>query len=586
MKKFIIKHKVGLITAFFVGLICVLPQIVFISKLGDNYRGIHMFATPNEDGYIAIAQEILDGHPKVASMPFYEYKDKTPLLPSTLLKIYTTPVQLFNISLVNAVIAGKFIFPALLSFFIYLFLYTLFKTEDNKNNKISIFFAVTASFFVIFGFDLVDYNSVISFLKGNSSPQGFLIWSRPVNPISGAILLFFFLYSLQRFNYKKKKRWIFWASVSLALMMSSYVFSWTLAVVVLGFYGLMFLLEKRRDMLFSYIAILILGILFSIKYWINSIKASQMDWYSEASARIGLFHTHAPHLNKLVIATIILFCLVSVFAYYKKIIRKDLLPEWWRMSAILLLSSFIVYNQQIITGTEIWYYHYVFYTIPFCFVVVIICLRNIFYKFYPKQTLLILGLIFFSSLSLGVFYQVSAYNNNFDYFENLQKKQVFFDFFNDAEKDCAVLSLDTYGERMSVLIPAFTHCNSYYSGENQSVLADPEDFYHRYLVLLRAKGVKTEGIVKYISDNKSEVEHALQYQLQRTLGFEDKKMEEKLLSLPDDYQEFMKGNFYDQLKRFRIDYILTKDGLEDSVLRDLPVLEEVNFDDGSVVYKL
>ena len=33
MKEFITKHKFGLITAFLIGLICVLPQIIFIATL-------------------------------------------------------------------------------------------------------------------------------------------------------------------------------------------------------------------------------------------------------------------------------------------------------------------------------------------------------------------------------------------------------------------------------------------------------------------------------------------------------------------------------------------------------------------------
>ena len=78
MKEFITKHKFGLITAFLIGLICVLPQIIFIATLGNDYRGIHILQTPNESGYIAIMQEILDSHPRVASMPFLNIKMEDP----------------------------------------------------------------------------------------------------------------------------------------------------------------------------------------------------------------------------------------------------------------------------------------------------------------------------------------------------------------------------------------------------------------------------------------------------------------------------------------------------------------------------
>ena len=48
--------------------------------------------------------------------------------------------------------------------------------------------------------------------------------------------------------------------------------------------------EKEMESIFSYVSILIFAILFSLPYWINVIRASQMDWYSEAAARIGIFY--------------------------------------------------------------------------------------------------------------------------------------------------------------------------------------------------------------------------------------------------------------------------------------------------------
>ena len=40
------------------------------------------------------------------------------------------------------------------------------------------------------------------------------------------------------------------------------------------------------------------------------------------------------------------------------------------------------------------------------------------------------------------------------------------------------------------------------------MLADPDDFYHRYLSVLRLNGVREEDIEKFIFENKSEVESA------------------------------------------------------------------------------
>ncbi len=584
MSSYIKKHKVGIITSFFVGLVCILPQFFFIYSLGDNYRGIHMLATPNEDAYIAIMQEVLDGHTKVASMPFFEYKDKIPLLPSTLFKMYTIPV-FFGISLVTSILIGKFIFPLLLFFAIYIFFYDLVKVKNKREGALNVIFAVTSGILIVFGFDLVDYGSIISYIKGVSSPQGFLIWTRPVNPVSGAILLFFFLYCLNRINlHNKKKRWVLLSGASLAIMMASYVFSWTLAFVVLGLFSLRALLNKDWNLILNYLLILFLGIMFSLGYWINNIQASKIEWYPEAAARIGMFFTRTPHINKFVVASLLFFTLSSIYGYYAKIIKKPF-PYWWWVSLVLLLSSIIVYNQQIITGVEVWYYHYVFYTIPFSYISIMLIMRNIYYEKFKKITLTIVLLVLATSSFLAVYQQMSAYSNRYSEFSRLQSHTEIFSFFNSVEKECAVLSTDLGGDRWSNLIPAFTHCNSYYSTENQSVLTNPDDFYHRYLSLLRIRGVDGADINRYIEENRDEASSSLQYQLQRTLGFPDLKLDKRLSELPGQYVEFLKQDFYTELSVFKIDYVLSEGRLKEDILNDLPNLSEVYSNNGIFIYQ-
>jgi hypothetical protein len=281
---------------------------------------------------------------------------------------------------------------------------------------------------------------------------------------------------------------------------------------------------------------------------------------------------------------IIFFLLVSFVAYYKRMLTRPL-PSWWWFSAILLFSSLIVYNQQVITGMEIWYYHYVFYTIPFGYTVFMLLLWYVVRKMHLKIALISVILIFSASLCLGIFYQVSAYTKRAPEYAQMQYYRDIFDFFNKAEKDSVVLVNEKELGWWSVLIPAFTHCNTYYSGSNQSVLANPDDFYHRYLSVLRLKGVQGENIEEYMLENKTEVNGALHYQLQRTLGFPDPKLEKRLASMPEDYQEFVKEDFYTQLSKFRIDYILSEGELSEGVLELLPNLERVESIHEMIIYE-
>ena len=55
------KHSLAFLVATLVGLIYLAPNVFFILSLKDDYRGIPMMKTPNEDFYLGRIQEILDG---------------------------------------------------------------------------------------------------------------------------------------------------------------------------------------------------------------------------------------------------------------------------------------------------------------------------------------------------------------------------------------------------------------------------------------------------------------------------------------------------------------------------------------------
>ncbi|MBI2989739.1 MAG: hypothetical protein HYY51_00930 [Candidatus Magasanikbacteria bacterium] len=569
------QHAAGIVVSLFVALLAVAPHILFSFSLGPEYRGVHMFATPNEEAYIAIMQEILDGHPSTASMPFFEYKDKFPLLPATLAHLYTFPVKWFGISLISVLLFSKFLLPGLLCFAVYLLTFHILEADDSQKSKAG-FYASAAALMVTLGFDLVDYRSVWAYLLGSASPEGFFIWTRPVNPVFGGILLFFFLLCVWNiYRGLREKRWIIVGGLSLSLMMASYVFSWTLALTILGlcFIGAFFKHQYKECR--AYISIFVLGLLFSLPYWLRALEAAQDQWYPEAAARIGLYLTREPHLNLFVLAVTLLFAGISFILYFKKGILGSW-TRWWSFSFFLILASWIVYNQQVITGREIWYYHYVFYTIPLMYVVVIVLFWHAVRLRFPRSALAAVGFMAIASLALGVFQQVSAYQKNEPIFRERQWYADVFAFFNtQAQKDCVVLINEEDISWWSNLIPAFTHCNTYHSGENQSVLADPEDFVYRYMSVLRLRGITKDSIHGYLATHKQEVEHALQFQLQHTLGLPDPKLQTRFERFADDYIRFMDTDFLEALSRFRIDYILSEGPLDKTVFASLSSLNLV-----------
>lgn len=569
------EHMMGLIAAVLVGVVCVLPQIWFITSLGSVYRGIHFFATPNEEAYLAIMQEIIDGHPLVASVPFFEYKNSLPLLPPTIPFLYVAMSVLFHISLVNTLIISKFFLPALLTFLVYLLTYRLL---DRLHDRLARFVALTTGILVVLGFDLVDYRSIWGILTGQFSIGGFLIWTRPVNPISGIILLYVFLLNMWLVITQKKFSGVIFAALALALMMASYFFSWSLALTFSGVLGTRALYRRDWKLVGSLTMIVGMALLLSSPYWIMVYRATRLPWYPEASTRIGFFLTHALHLNKFLLAVVLFFVIISVFWYRRKP-KDEPFPEWWWFCIALLISSFIVYNQQIVTGREIWYYHYVFFTIPLGYTIIAL----ITWHATRSRPMLMWGgtlLVFFLASAMGIYTQISGYRTGFQFFSSAQKYADIFDFFNkNALKDCVVLTNEKE-ILWSELIPAFSHCNVYISAE-RFVIASPYRFYHNYLVLLRMRGIQAEEIEEYVRKHRAEALSFLNYRLQVTLGFPDPDFEQALKRLPADYVAFLKKDFLSELKKYRLDYVLSVDPLSAQVERSLPGIRDV-FQSGRV----
>jgi len=580
LKKEFREHAWGLIAAALVGVICVLPQLWFMVSLGSGYHGLHFFATPNEEAYLAIMQEIVDGHPLAASVPFFEYKNALPLLPPTIPFLYVAASLLLHLSLVNTLIISKFFLPAILFFLVYLFLCQLLNAQSDRLGK---FTAIAGAGLVTLGFDLVDYRSIWKILTGQFSIGGFLIWTRPVNPISGLILLYIFLLSLWALISKKSRFSILPAALSLALMMASYFFSWSLALTIAGLLGLRALVKRDWWLLKCLISTVFLGLFFSLPYWIMVWRAAKLPWYAEASARIGFFATHAPHLNKFLLAVSVFFALASIVHYFRKS-KEEHLPEWWWFCVALLLSCFVVYNQQVITGHEIWYYHYVFFTIPLAYTVAVLTFWHL-VKIRALFKWIVVVIVGLASLALGCYTQISAYKTGFNFFAGLQKDATVFDYFrSNGAKDCVVL-INESEVLWSELVPAFTQCNTYISTE-RFVIAPPDRFYHNYLVLLRLRGVPADHIEGYLQEHLSEARSFLNFHLQSTLGFPDREFDETLHRLPADYKAFVKKDFFVELNRYRLDYILSVGPLDSGVAKSLSVIKKVFEQNGVSIYIL
>lgn len=584
------ENYIAFIVAIFVGLVYLLPNLFFIISAGDNYKGVPIMQTANEDFYLARIKEIIDGHFTASSPAFFEYKNQHSLQFPTGEYFYAITSMLFNISPVDAIIFSRLFLPPILFLLVYFLIRRLTINTNLFSNKIN---AVSGGLFVVFGYDLLDYRHVLSSISGKYFlADYFLLWARPVNPILGGVFLMSFLLLIFSIGQKAKKNWFYvaGASVFLALMISTYFFSWVMAFMIAGVFAIILFLKKDYKKVIKLLEIFFLGILLAIPYLYTTWQMRSISLNDDSFARSGMFYTHYPMVNKLMLAVLVLYLIVTLFINFLKrrnFKNNPLYSEnWFWFCLALIVGSLAAYNQQIITGRTVWPYHFVQYSIPLSIIVVMV----LFYNFLRKNFFYLwvsgISIIVGSSLFFGVYTQIIVYKKYSKDYLDKQKYALLFDWLNEKEKDCVVLVGGDFGfkERgLNYLIPAFTHCNVYDS--DWVFFGIPyERVRHNYFFHLLFNGVTEKNIEEYLARHKEEV-RAYSFSNWKGLfnvkdfpDFPDDKIEERIKKIKEEYPQFLSKELKSELKKYKINYIITK--------KDFPKMTSKIMNQMDMVYSL
>jgi len=566
MKNLFKKHWLAIIFAIVVGLFMIGPHLFFIYSLGDSYGGIYQMRTDSESIYIARIQEIIDGHPLMGAVPYAEYKDRPPLLPPTLYDfIMAGASMILKISLPAVILMSKFFLPA----FLFLLIYWLIFLINNKFGsgwplKIT---AIAGSLTVLLAYDLTGFISKLSEIKNVSL---FLLWSRPLNPITGGILLTFLMIILwksrndQKIIFKK----ILIGGILFAPIISSYFFSWGLALAIMACWAILQFIVRRKVSAYSVILMILVGFIISLPYFYLANLSSTHPDYSYAAVKMGLFHSHTPIFSLIILVIAILLFFVVIF-------RNGLWhDDWWRFSVALTVGGVIALNQQIITGVTVWPFHFIQYIKTFSAIILFIFIYQVIRPLIPSRVyIFLLILVILGSLLFGIFWQAAAYRNSFAFYSEREQFGDFFRWLNEkTPRDCVVLGQDDIFYTFFLWIPAFTHCNSAVNSNNHYIVP-PERIFNDYLVILRMRGIKAKDIEAYINKNRD-------YAMDFIFGSQDNypvsdeyrqaEYQNKVLGrIIEEYPEFLRNDFLIELKKYRVDYIVSNGPLQSGVLKSL-----------------
>lgn len=568
INQFIKRHALALWIALAVGAVSALPATIAPFLIKDTYKEVQFLALNDEDTYRSRIHEILDGYYSVSSPHLHEYKN----LPSLVIPIneyfYALPAFFFSLSVV--IVASKFVFPALLFFLVYLLVYKLLGAKEDHDAKMS---AIAAGTLVVLGVDLVDYGYILSVIRNGAAGGHLLMWTRLVNPVTGALLLFGFLHFLWDAIISGRRSPPFFAGLMSALSVG-YFFNYGMSLAVLAATLIIFFLQKNYVVVKKISIAIIASFVLSIPYWYGIFSSVGGEGGRRIQERNGMFFTHAPEWNKFLIATTCFFVISLAYPYFVKRSKKIILENGitWSFLGALLLGSWIAFNQQVITGREIWIPHFVQYTIPLCFIVVIVTMHLLWREYFPRLwKISVLVMLALSSIPAGMSF-ASLEPSSLKDFEGIQGYGQALTFLNtQTGRECVVLVTDN-NDKLEGLVPAYTHCDLYSTYYNYFGVPD-ERILHNYLLNLRLHGVTAENVNEYqLAHTEFVRSYFFSNYTQTFTQGKDGWVLERIAWLNDQYKEFLKVGLDTQLHKYRVDYVFSVSALPTDVLRQLPTL--------------
>ncbi len=577
MRIFLRAHAAALCVAFFVGACAVFPSLIAPLAIGSAYHGMQFGPLDDEDLYRARIHEILDGHPGVVSAFFYEYKN-APLNAAPFDEwMYAAPAFVFGLSAVF--LAYKFLLPALLFFLAYFLTRKIMGGEGRE----AAFAAITAGLLVVIGIEFIDYGYIISLF--HSAPPRALLWTRPVHPIIGGLELFGYLTLMWQIirgaltedrplHYKGPSFVVVGGAGILLTLMLGYYFALGVALSVSGVLFLAYLYLREYRVVREFLYVGCVAFITSAPYLYKALSSFGGEGGRAAVMRAGMVFTHTPVVNKALLVASILALLCFAYAYFRGAVQER--KHEWMFLGALMLGGWIAFNEQVITGRQIWYPHFVQYTGPLALVTLIIAsffsIRPVFPRAWKMGVGALTGLCLIYSLYMAAFVFPAREAD----FRALQRYGPLMQRLESTPGECVVFVVEP-GEEASRLIPGYTHCDVYLSGFIFYAVPD-ERILHDYLLHLRMNEITPTTLPAYLASHDSELRSNLYTDWDQLFGLDTNDaawMQGRMQYVEKEYATFVQPDLKTQLLKYRLDYVVSEAPLSQKILAQLPGLHEM-----------
>jgi hypothetical protein len=519
------------------------PSLVAEVSIGDAYRGVPFFYQNDEETYLARMREVSEGH-GFASSPFYhEYKTATSIMWPLGEYPYVVVSFLTRLPLETVVVWSKFFLPAVLFFMVYVLVLRLLRGQEGDGR----WPALAGASLIVLAYDPI-------FRLGGLELS---IWTRPVNPIMGALALFGVLLSLERLLTTKKLGWAA-PIVLLAGLMVWYPFSWAITLSIIGGLWLASFFKQRRDTLKILSFVLPMSVLASLPYALYLIATTDAEAVGgSAAVKFGASFTHLPIMNKTLLLATIVFAIGIVWMRARKILWSEIVKTNWLVwSGVFLFAGWLVFNQQIITGRTVWPSHFVQYTKPLVYLVVVLLAWALLHT-WTRARKALMGVLIGASFVNGILWSASVPSILEDY-RNAQRYEAPITWLRKhAASPCVVLVSERV-EYLTERIPAYTSCDVYAISWVFSGVPE-ERVQHNFFTRMRLLGVLPEHARSWMEEHPHEV-RALFFRDWDDLfakGTADAWFIETADRLNKQYAEFYAKDFRMEVTKYRLDYVIS-----------------------------
>lgn len=475
-------HKWAIFLALVVVVIVAYPQLYFSYDHQDTYQGIEIMGSSH---WVSRVKEVQDGHPGFGSIYLKDGKNDPYLFQPLGSIIVGYLGKAFSLDLNNTILLSRFFFPFLVFLIIYSF--TLLISKDKLT-------ALAAPTMVLLGKTLISRTGLLRILEGEGFNK-FLKITSPVIPALPYFFFFSFLLFFWLFLIKKQWWWGILSTLMLGLAFYDYFYTWTFLYAFCGTLILIFLFQKKWLEIKKVTIVLLGSIVIAIPYFLNLYQASLYPNYAEVSQRFGVAESREPIFGFLIPFLFIVFLLFF--------------PRKWKeryyFVLALIIATFIVLNQQLITGKVLQSGHYHWhFNIPLA----IIFLLVIFFSWISaRKWELFKKISAIAIIAVSIYAGISVQNISYIAMENealeAQRYGPIMEWLNEnAEKEEVVFA----NQETSHLVVTYTSLNVFHhTSIMYSLAVSQERLLNNLFVFYRLTGVGKDEVQEIFFQERAKI---------------------------------------------------------------------------------